>query len=293
MMYIAPTSDIQTGREICMLVKAVAAFLTVLLLSCAAPKQEEQPIISSPYTLDIELTAKVDTSLVDMFNTYVIDDRIPLITAFGSARVFPQIFPGLRLLSPDFIEGETAEAMSICYDTIRGRFYVIPDRIFMREFNEMVGDRFEDGITEEQAFWIAACAVYMKYRPRLITCRKADVFLEPRLRHYINETYTARPGRPQKEFSSLWWGWMAFPSANNDYRTFYSTYRDSILNDESQRDMPDDIIGIPEVTRDGSHFIVTFFGLPPGRLNEINRYRLRLTSEGHIRRETSDIVFYY
>ncbi len=276
-----------------MLNKSFALALGLLLLSCSTPSRDEKPIVSSPYTMDIQVVWDIDTSLVDKFNKYVVDETVPRVAEFKVGMSFPQIFPGLILLSTRFAEREKPEAMSFCYDTLSGRFYQIIDRSFETDFNEIISGRFENGISEEQAFWIAACAIYMRHHPKVIVCRAADLFLEPRLRAYMNETYTPRPGRPQKEFSNLWWGWVAFPSANNDYRGLYSVYRDSIMDDDILQDIPDGTFGVPTVEKDGIYYVVTFFGLPGGQGGEIHRYRLRIASDGRLHRESSELVFYY
>lgn len=276
-----------------MLNKSLALVLGLLFLSCSTPSREEKPVITSPYTMDIQVVWDIDTSLVGKFNKYIADETVPRVAEFRVGKSFPQIFPSLILLSTRFVEGERPEAMSFCYDTLSGRFYQIIDRSFEADFNEIIAGRFEDGISEEQAFWISACAVYMRYHPKVIVCRAADIFLEPRLRDYMNETYTPRPGRPQKEFSNLWWGWDAFPSANNDYKGLYSAYRDSMMNSDFLQDIPDGTFGVPTVEKDGIYFVVTFFGLPGGASGEVHRYRLRIASDGRVHRSSAEVVFYY
>jgi len=273
--------------------RSLALVLALLLLSCSTSKRKEKLIESSPYTLDIQIVWDIDTSLVEKFNKYVVDERVPKIETFKVGRSFPQIFPTLVLLSPAYEEGQKSEAMAIFYDTLSGRFYQIAGPSFETDFSEMVGDRFEDGINEEQAFWIAACAVFVMYNPKAIVCRGADFFLEPRLRAYINETYTPQPGTPQKEFSTLWWGWVAFPSANNDYRSLYNAYLDSIVGNDFLQDIPDGTFEVPTVEKDGIYYVVTFFGLPAGWGGEIYRYRLRIASDGRLHRESAEVVFYY
>jgi hypothetical protein len=276
-----------------MLNKSLAIVLALLLLSCTTPSRNEEPVVSSPYTMDIQVVWDIDTSLVGKFNKYFVDETVPRVAEFKVGRSFPQIFPGLILLSTRFAEGEKPQAMSFCYDTLNGRFYQIIDGTFETDFNEIIGERFEDGISEEQAFWIAACAVFMKDHPKMIICRAADLFLEPRLRDYMNETYTPSPGRPQKEFSNLWWGWVAFPSANNDYRGIYSVYQDSIMNNDFLQDIPDGTFGVPTVEKDGIYYVVTFFGLPGGASGEVHRYRLRIASDGRLHSTSTEVVFYY
>gem|GEM_PF-5929602 len=276
-----------------MLNKSLALVLALLLLSCSPASRDEEPVVSSPYTIDIQVVWDIDTSLVGKFNKYIVDETVPRVAEFKVGKSFPQIFPGLILLSTKFADGERPEAMSFCYDTLSGRFYQLMNRSFETDFNEIVGERFEGEISEEQAFWIAACAIFMRYHPKVIVSRAADIFLEEHLRTYMNETYTPSPGKPQKEFSNLWWGWSAFPSANNDYRSFYNAYRDSIMNNDFLKDVPEGTFGVPTVKRDGIYYVVTFFGLPGGESGEVNRYRLKIALDGRLHRASSEIVFYY
>ena len=192
----------------------------------------------------------------------MLEEDIPRVKRFMLARLFPQIMPDVMLLSTDFVKDSTFEPMSICYDTTAGRFFSVKHRTICEDFSEITQGRFGNEINDTTAFMIGAIAVYMKYHPKVIVCRKADLFLVPRLRTYINRTYTADSGGSGKEFSSDWWAWMAFPSANNDYRSFFSAYRDSIANAEFLRDIPDGVIGAPTVTKQGIYYEVTIFGLP-------------------------------
>jgi hypothetical protein len=273
--------------------KSLALVLALLLLSCSPASRDEEPVVSSPYTIDIQVVWDIDTSLVSMFNKYIVDETVPRVTEFKVGRSFPQIFPGLILLSPKFAEGKQPKAMSFCYDTLSGRFYQLTSTSFESDFNEIIGERFESGISEEQAFWIAACAVFMSYHPKVIVSRAADIFLEKYLRVYINETYTPSPGIPEKEFSNLWWGWDAFPSASNEYRSFYNAYRDSIVKNDFLKDIPESTFGVPTVEKDGIYYIVTFCGLPGGVSEEVHRYRLRIALDGRLDRTSSEVVFYY
>jgi hypothetical protein len=274
-----------------MLNRKTALLLMASLLSCSAPQREPKPLESSPYTLDIQIVWDIDTSLVDRFNKYVVDESVPRVTQFRLGKSFPQIFPSIVLLSATY--ERRPEAMLLCYDTLSGRFFQIVDRSFEIDFNEVIGDRFEDGINEEQAFWIAASAMFMKYHPKLIVSRPADIFLEPRLRDYISETYTPEPGRPGKEFSNLWWGWSAFPSANSEYRKLYEAYKDSIAGNEFLQDIPEGTFTLPTVEKDGIYYIVTFFSIPAAIEGEVHRHRLSIASDGKLHRESSEVVFYY
>jgi len=275
-----------------MMRRCLVVLLTLSMIGCSEQNKTQEEITASPYSLEITTNHSTDTSLVSKFNSSVFDDRIPDIKKIQFATVFPEILPEIMVLSCRFGENVPTETVEICYDTIQDRFYNLFNRHFLNHFNEMLEGRFNGDITEEEAFKIAAVVIYIKYKPKGMVCRSADLFLYPRLRSYINKTFTPIPGEQPKEFSTTWWAWSAFPSAQNEYRNLYSTYADSIAANETLRDIPDGTLGFPEVTKKGIYYEVTIIALPPHPENEVVRYRVRVASDGRVHKEKVEVVYY-
>ncbi len=270
----------------------VLAILLLLVLSCSNKKETSDNLVSSKYTLLIEKTRDFDSTLVERFNTALAGSGIPKVVKFMYGLEFPEILPGITVFSHQYEPGKSSEALTICFDAVQERFYVLMDRSFDNDFNEMVVGRFEN-VDEQQAFKLAAVYVYISHHPRMIVCRGADLFLEPRLRHYMNESFVPEPGGYQKEFSNDWWAWVAFPSANNEYRRFYDTYSDSISEAAFVRDIPKGTFGVPTVTKKGIYYEVVFYGLPIDGSNEVNRYSVRVAMNGRIHDESVETAYYY
>jgi hypothetical protein len=272
----------------------ILAILLLLVLSCSGEKEEADALVSSQYTLLVEKTSDFDKSLVEQFNSAYAGSGIPRVERFYSALTFPQILPDVMVFAHQFESGKSFEAVSICYDSVQGRYYALMDRFFEQDFNDLIADRFEN-INEDQAFLLAAVFVYLNYHPRMIVCRSADLFLESRLRRYMNDSFVPEPRIYQKEFSNDWWAWTAFPSANNEYRKFHDSFADSLKDAKFLRDIPDGTFGVPSVSKKGIYYEVIIYGLPKltEDSNEINRYKLRIASNGRLHDESVETVYYY
>ncbi len=270
----------------------ILAILFLFVLSCSGKKDATDDSVSSQYTLFVERTRDFDTLYVEQFNSAFAGSGIPRVEKFMFGLTFPQILPDVMVFAHQFEPGKSFEAVSICYDSVQRRYYALTDRSFEQDFNDLISGRFEN-IDEDQAFLLAAVYVYIKHHPRMIVCRSADLFLETRLRPYMNDSFVPEPGIYQKEFSNDWWAWVAFPSANNEYRKFYDAFADSLKDAEFLRDIPEGTFGAPSVTKKGIYYEVIIYGLPIDGSHEVNRHKLRIAMNGRLHDESVETVYYY
>ncbi|MBU1317979.1 MAG: hypothetical protein KKG33_04690 [candidate division Zixibacteria bacterium] len=276
-----------------MFLRIIFVLLLLAVVNCSSEKTEQRDIVSSQYTLDISSFFDIDSLLAIRFNDIELDERIPRVESFRKVVTYPEILPSIQLLLPKYELARPPSPVSICYDKASGRFYAVFERTLAADFSTMIEGRFGESISGIQAFRIAAAAVHMAYNPRLLACRKADLFLDSRLRRYINDTYTPVPGKQPKEFTSDWWTWEAIPSANNDYRNLYNVFKDSISEASFLKDIPDGAVGVPTVEKQGLYYQVIIFGLPPGAAREVMRYKFRIAEDGRIHSLNADVVYYY
>jgi len=280
-------------RRIQMFPRILFVLLLLIVVNCSGDKIEQRDFVSSQYTLEIASSHDVDSSLAVRFNDIELDERIPRVESFRKITTYPEILPSIQVILPKYELARPPSPVSICYDTTSGRFYAVFRSTLPADFSTIIEGRFGESISGIQAFRIAAAAVHMAYNPRLLACRKADLFLDSRLRRYINDTYTPVPGKQPREFISDWWTWEATPSANNDYRNFYNAFRDSIREASFLKDIPDGAIGVPTVEKQGLYYQVIIFGLPPGAAREVMRYKFRIAEDGRIHSFNADVVYYY
>ncbi len=282
----------RSGSALSTLVLLTATALVLILASCSEKSSSGNQIPVSSYDLTIVYSRDLDSNLAADFNKRNVDDLIPRVERFQSSREFPGAFPGVKLLSARF-QRPPAENLDIFYDESADRFYSIFGKYFATAIGELSAGRFESGITERQAFEIAALAVYLKYSPRMLVCRKADLFLESRLREHINQTYAQKSGESPKELSTEWWVWSAFPTANEDYRRLLARYRDEIEKSPFIDEIPDGVIDLPAVKKEGLYYEVSMCGLPPGNAREIVRYRTRVAYDGRLHEIEEEVVLTY
>lgn len=264
----------------------------IILAGCGGGQVDLSPVEPSEYYLNLEMDYDIDTSLVSTFNTQVYDDRIPTVTRFSRSVSFPDAMPGILVLSHRFEADARTEKITICYDSTAGRFHPMVWTGFKHDFNGMVEGRFGDQIDASKAFDIAAVAVYLFHKPKLIVCREADIFLMPRLRDYVNKTYPPISGEVRKESITEWWTWYAFPIANNEYRNFYNAYLDSLKAAEFLKEIPETAYKPPSVEKSGLFYVVTMYGVVSSVSNELVRFKVILGENGRVDKIEADVSYY-
>jgi hypothetical protein len=204
----------------------------------------------------------------------------------------PEYFPDLRILTSQFEAGSSRRPSAVCYSTTERRFYLLSEQFFERDFNELISGRFEN-VDDKQAFAIAALAVMLHFSPKIIVTRPADILLESHLREYINDSFIPDSTNWGTVMSTIWWAWEAFPSANNEYRKFFNAYKDSIESSDFLKDLPEDLVGPPEVSKRGIYWEVQFYGIPSSIEPQIVRYWLRVADDGRLHELSEEPVYYY
>jgi len=256
----------------------------ILVIACSGPRVEVDDPQAVPYEFVIERVGSPEPGLAEKFNKYIVREDFYTVAKVDRGYRFPQLFPNVLILTAEFEDGSPQVRSLVAYDTTTGRFYPITNTEsgFIAGYNDLLSDKFDSPLTEKDAYYIAASLAVLKFHCRALALRKEDLFLAQRLRSYINDTFQAKPGKPQDVFNRDWWGWQAFPLVNNHYRTFFTAYKDSLAEAEFLRDVPPDVVGPPEVWKDGKDIYVKILGLPPGRTRKVVRYDFRISEDGQI-----------
>ena len=274
----------------------VSAFLLIvvlLLCACSSPEVKIDEPQAVPYEFVIERADSPEYGLAEKFNKYIVQDDFYTVVKVTRGFRFPQLFPDVFFLTAEFEDDAPQRRALVAYDTTSGRFYPMPPTDMLTGFNGLLADKLEKPLKDKDVYYIAASLIAMKYSARALALRKEDLLLDQYLRKYINATFTPKPGKPQDEFNRDWWGWQAYPSVNSQYRAFFSAFRDSLADTEFLREVPPDVVGPPEIRKDGHDYYVTIRGLPPGTARRVQRYDFRISEDGQVLDIASANAFVY
>lgn len=261
---------------------AAVVFVMAIVCGCSGPDVTVEEPQAVPFEFDIERVDSPKPGLAENFNKYIVREDFYPVEEVSRGLMFPQLFDDVFFLIARFEKGSPQTRAWVAYDTTTGRFYPVTREDALTGYNALLESKIEDTLSSKQAYYIGASLAVLQHGARALALRKEDLFLESRLRTYINDTYQAQPGERLDVFDRDWWGWEAFASVNNDYRRFFSAYKDSLARADFLRGVPPDVVGPPEVRKDGNDYYVKILALPAGSASKVQRYDYRISEDGRI-----------
>ncbi len=261
--------------------KSMFLFLALLVISCSSPKIEIEPPEPYPYTLTA-VTPEVNLdSMFVLYKKFVFDDRVPELAGLKNPVAFPEVLPNIVIVEAERIQSAPGRVYT-AFDTVATRFYNLTVNGFRDDFSELMRTTHPDGIDSLTAFRTAAVFMKLRSAVKYLVCRKADVYLAEKVDQFIQENYQPKPGVYNREFDRYWWGWQAFPTANNDYRQLFSKYADSMAVSPLIADIPEDAALPPRVVFDGRNYNIAIYYVNSSQQRTINRFDIRIKVDGTI-----------
>ncbi len=284
---------VRRGDMIRQVITAAMTIVVVFVCGCSGPEVTVGEPRAVPYEFEIERVDSPKPGLAEDFNKYIVREDFYPVEKVSRGLMFPQLFDDVFFLIARFESGYPQARAWVAYDTTTGRLYPVTREDALTGYNALLESKIEDTLSAKQAYYIGASLSLLQHSARALALRKEDLYLESRLRTYINDTYQAQPGEPLDVFDRDWWGWEAFPSVNNDYRRFFSAYKDSLAKADFLREVPPDVIGPPEVRKDGRDYYVKILALPAGSARKVQRYDYRISEDGRILEMDATDAFVY